>query len=83
MSYKHTVIVARFTEADAEDFKSKFPGAPVQPVITNRAEARKEARKIAEQEIADNEVITSLRQAVVTGYGWVYFATVEDKYPRS
>lgn len=83
MSYKNTVIVARFTEADAEDFKSMNHGAPMQPIIENRADARKEARKIAEQEIADNEVITSIRQTVVTGVGWVFSVTVDDKYPRS
>jgi hypothetical protein len=83
MSYKNTVIVARFTEADEEEFKRANPGVDtrrMQPVINTRAEAREEAIKIASREIANNEVVAGIRLTEETDAGWIFSATVIDKY---
>lgn len=81
MSYKSNVIVGRFTEADAEELRSRNPGATayIPPVIETRAEARKEAIKIANQDIAYNEVIVSTRMKDETDAGWAFSITVADK----
>lgn len=86
MSYKTNVIVVRFTELDAKNFKAMSPGTPsmrMQPIIDSRAKAREEAVKIAEQEIADNEKVVGVRLTDETGAGWIFSVTVDDKYPRS
>jgi uncharacterized membrane protein YkoI len=77
MSYKTNVIVVRFTELDAKNFKT------TQTIVDTRAKAREEAVKIAEQEIAGNEKVTGLRLTDETGAGWIYSVTIDDKYPRS
>jgi hypothetical protein len=85
MSYKSNIVVARFTEAEAEKFKSVNPGATAMhmpPFIGTRADARKEVTKIANQSIADSEKVVGIRLKDETDAGWMFSITVDDKYPR-
>lgn len=82
MSYKSNIVVARFTEADAEEFKFMNPRATaihMPPIVGSRADARKEAVKIANQTIADNECVVTARLKDETDAGWVFSVTIEDK----
>lgn len=82
MSYKSNIAVARFTKADAEEFKSANPRATaihMPPLVGTRAEAFMEATKIANQEIADSEMVVSIRMKDETDAGWMFVATVSKK----
>jgi hypothetical protein len=82
MSYKITVGVARFTEADEKEFKEENPRATaihMPPIVGTRAEARKEALKVATEQIADSEQVDSIRMMEETPAGWLFAATVGRK----
>lgn len=74
MSHATTVIIARYTQADADEFNAtpEHQRGPWQPVVENKADAKFQAIEEANRSKADWECITRVTLKEETDAGWAF-----------